>query len=370
MNNKHLTIKQLTQEVGGGLTPRMVRHYHKLGLLPEAQRSSGNYRLYTDADVQHLRRILALKSQGFQLDDIRQLLDSPEVMSFDALASQLQQQYHSVTEQLARLRQTASALEEFLQRDKQHQDTQLQALEQLKKVEIESAFGLQELDQLWEGLDATCNIQPEDFSESLQQILPDLSKKNEIERDLLAKLVFACGDVSLVDFVRLSKDAIVAARHHLKAATEIVADVSPVVAALDHTRIAHLGAKVKTLIDDPHIHSVDEAERKFCQDKELLEKLLQLKPGCILVIGYTPSVLMSALQLIEEEKLKPSLIIGMPIGFNHAPTAKRRLMHSSVEYITTVGTLGGGLLAAVALNALVGSLIERPDCHCYLRHHQ
>ncbi len=370
MANKHLTIKQLTQEVGGGLTPRMVRHYHKLGLLPQAKRSSGNYRLYTDAEVQQLRRILALKSQGFQLEDIRELLDSPEVMSFDALASQLQQQYNSVTEQLARLRQTASALEEFLSRDKSSQDTQLQALEQLKQVEIESAFGLQELDRLWDGLDAARNVQREDLSESLRKILPDLSNKNEIERDLLSKLVFACGDVSLVDFVRLSKDAIVAARHHLKADCEIVADVSPVVAALDHTRIAHLGATVNTLIDDPHIHSVDEAERKFWQDEEWQDKLKQLKPGCILVIGYAPSVLMSALKLVEEEQLKPSLIIGMPIGFNHAPAAKRRLMHSSVEYITTVGTLGGGLLAAVAINALVGSLIERPDCHCYLRHRE
>lgn len=370
MANKHLTIKQLTVVVGGGLTPRMVRHYHALGLLPQAKRSSGNYRLYTDADVQQLRRILALKSQGFQLEDIRQLLDSPEVMSFDALASQLQQQYHSVTEQLARLRQTASALEEFLQRDKVCQDTQLKALEQLKKVEIESAFGLEDLETLWDGLDAERNIQPEDLSESLQQILPDLSKKNEIEKDLLSKLVFACGDVSLVDFVRLSKDAIVAARHNIGADCQIVADVSPVSTSLDHTRIAHLGATVQTLIDDPHIHSVDEAEKKFGQDKQCLEKLKQLKPGCILVIGYAPSVLMSALKLIEEQKLEPSLIIGMPIGFNHAPAAKRRLMHSNVEYITTIGTLGGGLLAAVALNALIGSLIERPDCHCYLSHHQ
>jgi precorrin-8X/cobalt-precorrin-8 methylmutase len=30
--------------------------------------------------------------------------------------------------------------------------------------------------------------------------------------------------------------------------------------------------------------------------------------------------------------------------------------------------LGGGLLAATALNALVESLIEKPDCHCYLKH--
>jgi len=32
-----------------------------------------------------------------------------------------------------------------------------------------------------------------------------------------------------------------------------------------------------------------------------------------------------------------------------------------------VGTFGGGLLAAVALNALVESLIAKPNCHCHLK---
>ncbi|MEM7580486.1 MAG: precorrin-8X methylmutase [Mastigocoleus sp.] len=369
MATKHLTIKQLTQEVGSGLTPRMVRHYHKLGLLPQAKRSSGNYRLYTDSDVQQLRRIMALKSQGFQLEHIRELLEnSPEMMSFDALACQLQQQYHSVTEQLARLRQTASALEEFIQRDKGYQDKQLKALKQLKQLEIESAFGLEELETLWNNLDTTKDLTSENFGDSLGLLLPDLSKKNEIERYLLSQLVLACGDVSLVDFVRLSKGAIATSRRVLKTKCQIVADVSPVVAAFDHTRISHLGLGVSTLIDDPHIHNVEDAEQKFLHNQELHQSLSELPPNCILVIGYTPSVLMSALKLIEAGKIQPSLIIGMPIGFNHALSAKRLLMHSGVDYITTIGTLGGGLLASVALNSLVGSLIERPDCHCYLSH--
>jgi len=45
----------------------------------------------------------------------------------------------------------------------------------------------------------------------------------------------------------------------------------------------------------------------------------------------------------------------MPIGFSHAPAAKRRLMRSGIPYITIEGTLGGGLNAAVALNALADS---------------
>lgn len=174
------------------------------------------------------------------------------------------------------------------------------------------------------------------------------------------------GDVSLVEFVRLGEKAIAAARTALTDGCQIVGDVSTVVAALDHSRFAHLGCPVKTLIDDPHITSAESAEEAFFNHYLWQHKLEQLPIGCILVVGYAPSVLMAACDSIENNLLKPALIIGMPIGFSHAPAAKRRLMRLGVPFITTEGPLGGGILAAVALNALAESLLEKPDCHCYL----
>jgi precorrin-8X/cobalt-precorrin-8 methylmutase len=42
-------------------------------------------------------------------------------------------------------------------------------------------------------------------------------------------------------------------------------------------------------------------------------------------------------------------------------------MAAGAPYITIQGTMGGGLLAAVTANALIPSLLEKPDCHCYLK---
>ena len=71
-----------------------------------------------------------------------------------------------------------------------------------------------------------------------------------------------------------------------------------------------------------------------------------------------------------EKGARPALIIGLPLGFSHAPATKRRLVQNSVSdstpHITSEGSFGGGLLAAVALNRLAASLIERPNCHCHL----
>lgn len=370
-----LTIKELTDAVGEGITPRMVRHYHQVGLLPQPARSPGNYRLYSAQDVQRLRRIMALKRQGFQLSHIHKLLGSPEFES-DTLMAQLQQQYRAVMQQMTQLRQTAAALEGLLGRDRNCQVIQAEALAQLKQLQAETHANFDGLDK-WSSLDAEVHTHPEVFQESLQRLLPDLGirstapleMRSEIEVNLLSQLVLACGDVSLVAFTRLSRgsqNAIAAARTALQAGCPIVVDTTMIATALDHTRLAHLGCTVETLITDPHVHQVTEVEQEFWGNPALQHRLRHLPDPCILVIGYAPSILLAACAAIEQGLIHPALIIGMPIGFSHAPAAKRRLMQSAIPYITIEGTLGGGLLAATSLNALVESLLEKPDCHCYL----
>ncbi|NJR62381.1 MAG: MerR family transcriptional regulator [Cyanobacteria bacterium CRU_2_1] len=364
---KSLTIKELTHAAGDRITPRMVRHYHQLGLMPQPERSPGNYRLYTQADVQRLKRIVALKQQGFQLTHIQKLLDTDvREDASQTLLSQLQRQYQAVIQQITQLRQTASALERLLGRDRSCQATQAEVLAQLKHLEVETQAHLHRFEDLWNGIDAEVHAHPEAFQESLHWLLPDLSNRSEIEIDLLSRLVLACGDVSLVSFVRLSRDAIAVSRAALTAGCQIVADVSTVTNALDQPRLRHLGCDVATLIDDPHITSAADAEQAFWQQNRWQERLQICTSGCILVVGYAPSVLLTVCNAIKQQQIHPALVIGMPIGFSHAPLAKRQLMHLEIPFITIEGAIGGGLLAATALNALAESLIAKPDCHCYL----
>ncbi len=345
----------------------MVRHYHQLGLLPQAARSPGNYRLYDESDVQRLKRIVALKQQGFQLTHIQKLLETDTSQDApESLLSQLQQQYQAVVGQIAQLRHTASALERLLGRDRSCQATQAEVLARLKQLEVQTQMQLNGFEELWDELDADVHAHPESFQESLQWLLPDLSDRSEIEVDLLSQLVLACGDVSLVPFVRVGKGAIAASREALKAGCSIIADVPMVAAALDHTRLRHLGCEVTTLINDSHVTTAPDAEQAFWQQQDWNESLSKCPDGCILVIGYAPSILLAVCQAIQQQAMQPALVIGMPIGFSHAPIAKRQLMRSGVLFITIEGALGGGLLAATALNALAESLIAKPDCHCYL----
>ena len=362
------TIKALAQAVGHGTTPRMVRHYHEIGLLPQPQRSQSNYRLYNTTDVQRLQQIVALKQQGFQLAHIKQMLAKPPMAApTNSLLTQLQQQYQGVSQQLIKLRQTATALEGLIGRDQACLTAQAETLAQLHQLAADTKTATAFTQTLWQQLDAAVSDHPEQFQESLQGLLPDLSQRPEIEVDVLSHLILACGDVSLAAFVRFSADAVQAARQSLTAGCTIVGDIPAVVAALDQTRLTHLRCQWTTLVDNPHVDSATEAEQVFWQETNWHQRLQSLINGNIWVIGYAPSVLLKLCEAIETSVGRPALVIGLPIGFSHAPAAKRRLMQLQIPYITTENALGGGLLSAVTLNRLAASIIEKPNCHCYLR---
>lgn len=64
-----------------GLSLRSVRHYEDVGLLPEAERSPGGFRLYTEAAVERLAVIKQMKPLEFTLEQMRQLLDGVDELA-------------------------------------------------------------------------------------------------------------------------------------------------------------------------------------------------------------------------------------------------------------------------------------------------
>ena len=58
-----------------GVTPKMIRHYEALELIPRAARTTGDYRVYTAADVHTLRFVRRARTLGFSMDEIGSLLN-------------------------------------------------------------------------------------------------------------------------------------------------------------------------------------------------------------------------------------------------------------------------------------------------------
>ncbi|MFJ3902224.1 MerR family transcriptional regulator [Streptomyces sp. NPDC090025] len=57
-----------------GVTPRAVRHYHRMGLLPEPERRANGYREYGIRDAVLLARIRRLAELGLGLDEVGDVL--------------------------------------------------------------------------------------------------------------------------------------------------------------------------------------------------------------------------------------------------------------------------------------------------------
>src|SRR5579859_8226505 len=71
------TIEQVAMRTN--LTKRTLRYYEEVGLLPPTERTEGNYRRYTEADIERLERIKDLRDLlGFSLTDIREIIGAED----------------------------------------------------------------------------------------------------------------------------------------------------------------------------------------------------------------------------------------------------------------------------------------------------
>jgi MerR family transcriptional regulator, repressor of the yfmOP operon len=76
-----------------GTTPRTIRYYEEIGLLPVSpDRAAGRHRLYTQDEVDRLREVMRLKSLlGVSLEELKTLLAAEEARSL--LRAQLRKEH-------------------------------------------------------------------------------------------------------------------------------------------------------------------------------------------------------------------------------------------------------------------------------------
>jgi DNA-binding transcriptional MerR regulator len=95
-----------------GTTPRTIRYYEELGLLPVALgREPGSHRLYEQADVERLRDVLRLKELlGMSLEELR------ELAAVEAARASLRREWDQGIEDPARRREVLTEALGYVER--------------------------------------------------------------------------------------------------------------------------------------------------------------------------------------------------------------------------------------------------------------
>ena len=88
-----------------------------------------------------------------------------------------------------------------------------------------------------------------------------------------------------------------------------------------------------------------------------IDKAVALYPKAIFACGNAPTALIRLAQLMEEKGVRPSLIIGVPVGFVNVVESKERIwsvcQDLDVPAIVAMGRKGGSTVAAAVCNALL-----------------
>ncbi len=71
--NDRMRIGDLTERAG--VTPRTVRYYESIGLIPSGEREGHGQHYYTEETLARLHKIDQLKKLGLSLDEIRDVID-------------------------------------------------------------------------------------------------------------------------------------------------------------------------------------------------------------------------------------------------------------------------------------------------------
>ncbi|TQS81814.1 MAG: precorrin-8X methylmutase [Methanomethylophilus alvi] len=191
-------------------------------------------------------------------------------------------------------------------------------------------------------------------AKSMETITKELNGRTwpEPEFSIVKRCIHTSADFDYADNLCFSKDAAKIGVEALKNGADIVTDTKMAYSGINKNRLSAFGGTVHCFISDPDV--IEEAKARGCTRSTVcMEKGAKLGKPTIFVIGNAPTALIELHRLINEEGLKPALIVGVPVGFVNVVEAKELIMTDDVPYIVAKGRKGGSNIGAAIINAMM-----------------
>jgi precorrin-8X/cobalt-precorrin-8 methylmutase len=183
--------------------------------------------------------------------------------------------------------------------------------------------------------------------------LVDLEGLTPAEAALVKRVVHATGDPSFSEIVAWSPGAIETGASALKAGAPIVTDVHMAEAGVSRVRADRFGVRVHCYISEDEV--VEKARsRAVTRSIVAVERAVQSHPEAVFAFGNAPTALFRLLELVDAGEARPSLVVGVVVGFVGAAESKEALMaRQDVAWVSCRGNRGGSNVAASCINAML-----------------
>ena len=140
----------------------------------------------------------------------------------------------------------------------------------------------------------------------------------------------------------------------------IVTDTQMAKAGINKRALARYGGEAYCFMSDEDVAALAK-KNGTTRATASMDKAAEMDKKLIFAIGNAPTALVRLYELIENGKLSPELIIGVPVGFVNVVQSKELIMHADVPYIVAKGRKGGSNIAACIVNALLYMIDNRRD---------
>ncbi len=186
-----------------------------------------------------------------------------------------------------------------------------------------------------------------------EAISADLAKLPKDQVPIVERVVHTTADPEFAKLIVISDDAVTAGVAAIKAGAKIVTDVKMVKAGINDARLKKFGSKVSTYMNDERAMELAKAQSLTRSAAAMRLAVKDGLDGAIVLIGNAPTAAFELSDQIKQGKVKPALIIAVPVGFVGAAESKEVVAKLPVPYVITRGRKGGSTIAVAVFNALL-----------------
>lgn len=169
---------------------------------------------------------------------------------------------------------------------------------------------------------------------------------------IVKRVVHTTADFDYARITEIQSGAVSSAVAALVAGCKIYSDTRMIIAGVSKPMLKKLNCELYTYVDDAEVAALSK-EKGLTRSILGIEKAVEDPDTRIFVIGNAPTALVRLGELIQEGKVRPALVIGVPVGFVGASESKEFIKKTGVPYVVTNGRKGGSTVAVAILNALL-----------------